>query len=297
MPSNTNTIEVNLSASTNPIESILTENVIPLEPIDPAPSAIDPAPSIAHYNAMFSAITRGQGVAPAPQEESEPVPIYHDTIADLRIKYENCYGLYKGKLIFIDSFFTEEDSNGYSTGRLMCNYTQWTGMNYTLEIEGILEMLPAVDWTLPILGAINYHDTVIFLSRRHKQSSPSRYRKAFRFDIVHAFEPNCKEYNILERVPLTSNNGVSRKIVHKIFFREYFTPKEALEQVLSLKRLGAAFSHDYYITLSSSTNSFLLWRGDIIVGTYSKTHARFKLITNMFKEELLMFDLPLIEAE
>lgn len=232
---------------------------------------------------------------PVPELTITP---YQETFDDYRIKYEHCYGVLNDKLILLLEFFREEDEEGDYTDVVLAHYRIFDSVgSYSNSTSEAHQLITDIDWTLPRLGAINFKDTVIFLSRRHKQSSPSRYRRGFRADIVHAFEPTRREYAHLDRDPLVNyNNYVDNSSIAKVFFKKYYSPAEALEKVLTLERMGAAFSPNYYYTLSLATNSFFLWRGDIIVGTYSKSNKKFKRTTGMFDEELSHFDIPLMEA-
>lgn len=226
----------------------------------------------------------------ATEEVNEPVGTHKDTIEDYRVKYDLCYGILYDTVVRVDFFDTVVD------GRDVAHYNKLVNGVYQGGIsEDVESFVEDVDWTLPELGAINYKDTVVFLTRNHKQHSPSRYRLAFRYDIVEAYEPTYKEYGILGRSPIVSNGSIANHlIINKIFFKDVFTCEQALDSVLSFRRLGAAFSPNLYFTASASTNSFLLWRRDMIIGVYNKTKKRFKLMTDMFDDELSEYNIPTI---
>jgi len=205
---------------------------------------------------------------------------YEETIDDYRIKYDHCFGTINDNLIKAIDFFYDDHAD-----ENVVSYSTYLSSGWVDDTSNI-SFMDNIDWTLPKLGCINVRDTVIYFKRRHKQNSPTRYRKGFRFDSLDMFEPNSKEYHILGKELFRHDSNSKTDILNSLFFPEKYSVEEALDSVLSLDRLGTSFNNDYYFTLSSSINSFLLWRNNVIVGIYSKTSKRFKVTTPLFNKEL-----------
>jgi len=214
----------------------------------------------------------------APPQTGED---YVEGVNDYHVKYDNCYGILDDNLIkAIDFYGEDEDSESPVMRYSILSNSIWKNRS------GDIDTINNTDWTIPRLGALNIDDSVFFVKRKHKQSSPTRYRKAFRLDTMKSFNPLKKELHLLNRPPYSATDGNNDNVLNSIFFPKPLGVEEALDSVLSLNRLGASFSDDYYFTLSNSVNNILLWRGCNIIGIWNKDVSGFKVSTSLFNNDL-----------
>lgn len=203
----------------------------------------------------------------------------HETLRDLKVKYDGCYGIFEGRTVIVRGFDTED-------GIIKCYLIEKVGERERSTII-TLDQINQINWSIPVLGAVNLRDSVLFMDRMHRQPSPARYRRGFRFDLCRIHEPSYNEFDRMSRDAL--QHSVNRiNIVDGIYNRNLYTYSQALEQVLSLNRLGAAFSTDYYITLNYK-GAVLLHRKRNVIGHYLKSRSEFKLTTSIFCDELTAF--------
>lgn len=230
-------------------------------------------------NSNINASTETPPVIPTPN-----ILEYEETADDYSIKFNHCYGVLDNQLLIAMDFYNNDEGGN----DIVMNYELLESSSWKSKSDGV-EVIKKVDWTLPHLGAINAFNTVLFIRRRHKQSSPSRYRKGFRLDIMDIYYPSRKEFSMLGKLSDISTPSKEKEILKSIFFPNKFEVEEALDSVLSLDRLGAAFSGDYYITLSCSVNNILLWRGANIIGIWNKKFKGFDIHTSLFNDDLNSF--------
>lgn len=216
---------------------------------------------------------------------------YVERVSDYTVKFEGCFAVLGDDLIKISGFDTEED------GTIRIGYKIYNIGLYTGKWTSLDEVIGDINFTLPTLGAVNCGDSVVFTKRKHTLPSPARYRKGFRLELLDIFYPTRSEAHTLSwDNPLNVKGNLDRSIAKSIFFKKYYTFEEAMEEVSSMSRIAAAFSSEYYITLSEVANTFLLWRGSLAIGRYNKSSKKFKLTTNMFTHELRGYNVPLLEV-
>ena len=232
-----------------------------------------PTDEVAPITEPFTALSDAPTIEPSVQEHMDSCNDYH-------VKYGQCYGLLNNNIIKSSDFYLDSDDEEIIMHYNTLKNDSWIGR------EGGVDVIESIDWTLPLLGAINFEDTVVFIGRKHKQSSPTRYRKGFRTDLLDTYEPSRKEYRMLGFSSIGDSLTLDNTLLKSIFFPKKYEVDEALDSLLSLDRLGASFSNDYYFTLSASTNGLLLWRGCNIIGVYKKGSGRFKLFNPLFTNDL-----------
>lgn len=208
---------------------------------------------------------------------------YEESANDYHVKYNNCYGILENKVVRALDFYNNDDEDDNT--KVVMDYKVLRNKSWFSKSGGI-DIIDDIDWTLPYLGAINVLDTVLFIRRRHKQSSPTRYRKALRLDLLDLYEPTKKEYSMLGKEGYSGGSENWNDVLSSIFFPTQLGVEEALDSVLSLDRLGTAISNEYYFTLSNAINNIILWRGRNIIGIWNKNLKGFDISTSLFNDDL-----------
>jgi len=146
---------------------------------------------------------------------------------------------------------------------------------------------------------INYKDHVVFVQRRHKKSSPSKYRKALRSDTLSFISISPRELALLDKKDIGDMDNYDeafRLLSYDIFFPNNYSYEDALESVTTFKRLATAFTSTFLIRLDSTTNSIVLQKYEWVIGSYNKKKGLFEMTINTFNEELLELGIPFIET-
>jgi hypothetical protein len=228
-------------------------------------------------------------------EEYNP-PIYHndlnyETAHDLQVKYLNTYGLYGSKPAYIADIITRSaNPSGYAISAQVFNEN---------GIKSITSKdISDFNMIIPKLGFINYKNMVVHLERKHKKSSPSRYRKGLRADTLTYLNLSAYEYKeaySLSNPVDTYNYGEERvlqKILAPLFFPVYPTYQEAIDSLISFKKLSCAISTTLALSLDFKTNKILLWRNKYVMGYYTPSLCKFILTTDLFKDEIKLSGVP-----
>lgn len=232
--------------------------------------------------------TNSTGEAPEPPLFQHNENNYHE----LTVKYEGCYATKNNQVIKVAEFSSLSSNLStiyYSVIDREGRYGE--NKNRTLN-EGF-------SFTLPKLGMINYKDHVVFVQRKHKKTSPSKYRKALRSDTLSFISISPRELALLGKKDIgdmEDRDKAFRLLSHDIFFPDNYTYEAALESVTTFKRLATAFTSTFLIRLDSTTNSIVLQKYEWIIGSYNKKKGLFEMTINTFNEELLELGIPFIET-
>ena len=229
-------------------------------------------------------------------EESNPNIDNPNNAHDLSVKYTDCYGIKGSAVVRVMEF-----SSGSNSENATSVYYRVLKPNGSSNSPTSCVFTEDFDMTLPTLGMVNFHDHVVLVQRKHKKSSPSRYRKALRADTLTYNNLSSRELDILGRDNKVRNegedpDGTLRIMSHSIFFPQKYTFLEALESVISFKRLSTAFSSSMAIKLDSITNKIVLQKNSWIIGTFNPDKGLFEMVNNTFNEQLLSLNIPIKAA-
>jgi len=209
--------------------------------------------------------------------------MYEETANDLNILYEGTFVGYDSDKVVQISYFEQVDCD------LVVYYKELDlglfGPTISLNWEDIKE-----DFNLqyPKLGAINLDNSVILVKRKMIQDSDSKYRRSLKDKSMMWFDPNSVERNELkiDDHRLVNSNDLVKAISKFLYYPIKMTYSEALFSLLNKKRVGAAFSDEYYLTYNSSISEISLWRNDFIIGKYEKSINKILTSVNLFDEDL-----------
>jgi hypothetical protein len=171
------------------------------------------------------------------EEEPEEVisPLFNDTPHDLEIKYQGTYGLHNNRVIYFSNACPK--SSAPHKYEIIFKYINPNGTKTSAVSNDISEFNMAV----PKLGYINHNDCAILLERKHKKSSPGRYRRALRADGLSIISLSHNElmdvygsdpYDIYSY----GDETVINKITSSLFFPEFLSYQDAIASLLSFKR-------------------------------------------------------------
>ena len=207
---------------------------------------------------------------------------------DLNVKYQETYVTKGSEVIFLQEF---------------SNSTPPTLHYKTLTSSGNIGVLRSMPWDgslfntlLPKLGLINIKDGVIYVEREHRRSSPARYRKTLRHDVVKISDLCSKEHRQLGDTSFDNDYyttaDIFKKSLYSIFFPQHFAYEEALDLVLTNRRLAAAFSSSMAIRLCSITNKILLMKYQWPIGHYDFKTESFEMLIDLYKHDLIKYNIP-----
>jgi hypothetical protein len=215
-------------------------------------------------------------------------PLSGDTTHDLLVKYQDTYGLYKNKPILFKNVVAKPGSlHGYEIH------------GYSLDIHGLFERsftsqeMLDFNMTLPKLGFINHNSLVIYLERQHRRPSPSKYRKGLRSDSLIITNVSSSDYREVyySRDPYDTGyygrDAVIQKILHSLFFPIFYSYEEALNSLLTFKRLSCAISSSLALSINFRTNKILLHRNQFTIGVYNSKLKGIILNTELFTDSLI----------
>lgn len=211
---------------------------------------------------------------------------------ELTVKYEGCYATKDNQVIKIGEFSS-------LSANLSTIYYSVIGRDGRYGESKNRTLNEGFSFTLPKLGMINYKDHVVFVQRRHKKSSPSKYRKALRSDTLSFISISPRELALLDKKDIRdmdSYDEAFRLLSYDIFFPNNYSYEDALESVTTFKRLATAFTSTFLIRLDSTTNSIVLQKYEWVIGSYNKKKGLFEMTINTFNEELLELGIPFIET-
>jgi len=219
---------------------------------------------------------------------NNPINTTEETAHDLQVKYQETYGLHNNKPIyFYEARSMESSPNKYEIRGLYIKRGETEYTNFTSYNISEFNML------VPKLGFINHDNLCLFIERKHKKASPTKYRKGLRSDnllITNISSADYKEaYN--KRDPYSTydygEDAVLRKILHSLFFPKFYTYADALSSLFLFKRLSCAISSNIAIALNFKTNKIMLYRNQFVIGFFNKKTSSFKLETDLFIPDLI----------
>lgn len=206
---------------------------------------------------------------------------------DLDIRYRDCYGLYNGKIIIAVDFDTNPVRVIFK--ELLANKTFTPSQS--------AKWGPAFDFTLPKMGMLNYKNYTILAERVHKKSSPARYRKAIRPDVVLFSDISYRENMILNNSTPNFLNLYSSstfiEMASTLFNPKFYTYQEALDSVLNYERLAAAFSSSMAIAIDFAKNRIVLYKYGWIIAQLNLKTKKWKMLVDTFNQDLINNNIPM----
>jgi hypothetical protein len=222
------------------------------------------------------------------QEQSAPISsLTGDTPHDLQVKYQGTYGRHKGRpCLFIDANNSNSAPLKYEVHGY---YYKDSG---AIDSSFISTDMSEFDMTVPKLGFINHDNCVILLERRHKKSSPCRYRRALRSDGVLINGLSAAEYIEAFNKPYPYNpneygeDRVMQKILNSVFNPKFFSYAQALEEVSTFKRLSAAISSSLALALDFKADKLYLYKYQWPIGIYDFKKSGFNMSIDIFNDDI-----------
>jgi len=209
---------------------------------------------------------------------------------DFNLYFGGCFSYLKESKKAIEILGTDFDARD----NLVISYSEIGSPKKTLKFKGAGEK---VSFTPLDLGAINLPSSVVLLNRKTINSHPYKYQRLLSNRTLRVFDPFKKERELLRSPPVI--NSKDKIILNAWVNNEYVSAQEALDNVLSNKRIAQAFSKEYYFGINYTSNSVCLYKNKLIIGKVdSKTqciHIRPTAIP--LKESLYEFGLNIKELD
>lgn len=221
---------------------------------------------------------------------------YTETPHDMEVRYEGCYGILPDKTIFrAYSFYRdEEDSIMMVYHPLVTSNSKYINSKTLVKTNGFFHEIDKYKvkltpdnnlFPIPNLGFITLDFYSLYLYRKHKKSSPARYRRGFRYDLI---DYDCFDSQELSKLSTSINNDYL-SIINAIFNPKYFEFNEALNLLLNGERISCALSPSICIKIDSNRNTLILYKNNWVIADYSSRQSKFLLRykkCNLIEEEL-----------
>jgi hypothetical protein len=224
---------------------------------------------------------------PIGNDEPEEVisPLFNDTPHDLEVKYQGTYGLHNNRVIYFSNACPK--SSAPHKYEILFKYINPNGTKSSAISYDISEFNMAV----PKLGYINHSDCAILLERKHKKSSPSRYRRALRADGLSITSLSHNELMDLQGsdpydIYFYGDETVINKITPSLFFPEFLSYQDAIASLLSFKRLSCAISSTLAMALDFKANKIYLYKHQWPIAHFDMKAKAFVTGTSIFNNDL-----------
>lgn len=189
------------------------------------------------------------------------MPEYHESADDYRIKYSNCFALasnldekYASVIRFNDTFKSSNNKVVEAHAGLFYR----TPKNQTRK-EDTMISLANVSLKPLLLGAVNLGKSVVVL-KSTKPSGNYKYRKLPCEGNFKLIDPFVHEREYLDLRPVGS--VVDYFILRAWGDRSFFQANDALNEVMGHRRLGAAFTPEYFFGISRAGDGIFLFKND-----------------------------------
>lgn len=173
---------------------------------------------------------------------------YKNTI--FKITWRNKEHLYHHNSLRIEEEYDDDTEEFTYTTYLLGNILNQEDVWEPIKI---LAENVETDFIFPELGAINCETTVAYFSR-HAHRQWKRTYTAHN-NIVHM---HVMDYSVLRGKDIPTPSPESPSTMRAIFYPIIFSPQEALEQILLGKRIGAAFSPNFYFVAQANCKNISL---------------------------------------
>lgn len=222
---------------------------------------------------------------------------YQETSHDFEVRFQECWGVKDNKIIFSASFNNEINNTVKMKYYVLDEYRKekvgnigyqkyWlkdTEVSCPIEFDN--QFFP-----IPKLGFINHSFFTLYFERRHKKSSPSRYRRGFRNDTIDITNPSLYELDVMlkdRNIFRMNREELFHNSAHDLFFPKFFTYEEALKSIISGDRLAAAITPSIALKYDHNDKSIVIMKNMWKVGDYNEKTQSFKLRTSLFIDDLL----------
>lgn len=229
---------------------------------------------------------------------------YVESVHDYEVRFLECFGTLEEKVIFSCEFNECNESNkskmkylevinsNYNIGNLNFNIGSFEHDSHNKNISFNNDI-----FTLPKLGFINTSFFAVYYERRHKKSSPSRYRRGLRQDTLEL--KNISNYEVAMLTegnnPVGSKHTLFFASIHDLFFPHYFTYEEAIESILTFQRLSAAITNTLALKYDMTLNSIQLLKNNWVIGDYSDTKKGIILRNDFFIDDILEHNIKVVK--
>lgn len=147
---------------------------------------------------------------------------------------------------------------------------------------------PGVVYGWPINGAVNLRSgRCLVINKRIRR----QWRTSIYDDMIEVFDPLKEERDELS---MLHYSGLRNKaLLRAIFNNFYFTPTKAIERVVTLDRLAAAWDKEWLVASKFKPDKVCLFHGNNIVGTINEENGSVNLSKDLdfMIEELTGFGL------
>lgn len=189
------------------------------------------------------------------------MPLYHETVDDYRIKYSGCYAKAScaEKGVASVAMLTEDwKTNAQSkvTAGVVRFYLK-TEKNKTMGKDMWVE-LKSIDFHPLKMGAVNLAKSVVCILSTKPHSS-AKYRKLPCDGNLRVIDPFEEEREFLKLRPVGTIKDYF--LLDAWGNNEYLPAVDALKLVSEHKRLGAAFSPNYFFGISMAGDGIFLYSG------------------------------------
>jgi hypothetical protein len=221
---------------------------------------------------------------------------YVESAHDFEVRFQECWGVKGDKIIYSSSFHNDLSNKVKMKYYVLEEYKKEKVGNQTYQRHWLkdtdVSCLIEFDndfFPIPRLGFINHSFFTLFFERKHKKSSPSRYRRGFRQDTVDITNPSLYELDLLlgsKNIFRMDRDSLFQNSVNDLFFPYFFQYDEALKSILSGDRLAAAITPTIALKYDASDKSIVIMKNMWKIGDYDEKSTKFKLRTDLFNEDL-----------
>lgn len=184
--------------------------------------------------------------------------MYVETAHDYMIKYKDTFLVWKKGEDNIPCRALEFSGEGRTITAKIRTYPK-----KPMESETVVVKVPELRFNFLPRGCINLRQSVIVLNEASPKNGEHKYRACMNQTNTQLIDPFVMEREMIHSTPVEFENHV---VLNAIIDNVYPAPNECLENVLTFKRLGQAFSSDYFFGLKYKPNGCMLFRREYMVG-------------------------------
>lgn len=202
---------------------------------------------------------------------------YIETKDDLRLKYSGGIVQYKGNPFYIRDF------TGPTDDMVIVGSAKNNGTFTEVHMND-----PDLDLSPKKRGCINLGSTVVVFNTRKTINGTDKFKRVLHQGNTEIFDPFKEERKLIRSHPVKFND---HGLITAFFKNSYLEAKDALESVEAYKKLGAAFSSEYYFGIKYRPDSIMLFKRNFMIGRVNKGLILLKQPAHHYYEELSEFGL------
>lgn len=221
---------------------------------------------------------------------------YKESAHDFEVRFQECWGIKDEKVILSNSFNNSLNNQVSMKYYVLDKYKSEKIGNKKYQRYWLRDTEAPINiefdnnnFPIPKLGFINHSFFTLYFERKHKKSSPSRYRRGLRRDTLDISNPSLYELDVLlngKNFLRMDQDTLFQNSAYDLFFPSFFSYEEALDSILSGERLAAAITPTIAIKYDLHDRSVVIMKNLWKIADYNEDFKKFNLRTSLFIDDL-----------